>query len=93
LEIRNVQWYQTELCHLTVLQSETRKGYAKELLVDAERFARADGARLLQCTIRESNNESQSLFKGFGYLQTSTFRNPVSGNNVAVFQKVLSDAG
>ena len=92
VEVKNVQWYQTEICHLTVAASETRKGHAKALLCEAERVARANGARLLQCTIREGNTDSRSLFEGFGFLHVSTFNNPSSGNNVAVFQKVLSSA-
>jgi len=47
---------------------------------------------LLQCTIREGNAESRSLFERFGFSHVSTFNNPSSGNNVAVFQKVLSSA-
>lgn len=92
VEVKKVQWYQTEICHLTVAASETRKGHAKALLCEAERVARANGARLLQCTIREGNTDSRSLFEGFGFLHVSTFNNPSSGNNVAVFQKVLSSA-
>jgi len=92
VEVKKVQWYQTEICHLTVAASETRKGHAKALLCEAERVARANGARLLQGTIREGNIDSRSLFEGFGFLHVSTFSNPLSGNNVAVFQKVLSSA-
>ena len=92
VEVKSVQWYQTEVLHLTVAASEIRKGHAKALLCEAERVSRANGARVLQCTIRESNAESRSLFEGFGFLHVSTFNNPSSGNNVAVFQKVLSSA-
>ena len=90
VEVKSVQWYQTEVLHLTVATSEIRKGHAKALLCEAERVSRANGARLLQCTIREGNTESRSLFEGFGFSHVSTFNNPNSGNNVAVFQKVLS---
>lgn len=92
VEVKSVQWYQTEVLHLTVAASEIRKGHAKALLCEAERVSRANGARLLQCTIREGNAESRSLFEGFGFSHVSTFNNPSSGNNVAVFQKVLSSA-
>ena len=92
VEIKAVQWYQTEVCHLTVAETETKKGHAKALLCEAERIARASGARILQCTIREDNIASRSLFEGFGFSRTSTFNNPSSGNNVGVFQKVLSSA-
>lgn len=90
VEVKSVQWYQFEVLHLTVAASQMRKGHAKALLCEAERAARAKGARLLQCTIRDGNIESRSLFEGFGFSHVSTFNNPSSGNNVAVFQKVLS---
>lgn len=89
VEIKPVQWYQTEVCHLTIAESETKKGHAKALLCEAERIARANGARILQCTIREDNIASRSLFECFGFSHVSTFNNPSSGNNVGVFQKVL----
>jgi ribosomal protein S18 acetylase RimI-like enzyme len=92
VEAKRVQWYQTEVLHLTVAASQTRKGHAKALLCEAGRVARANGARLLQCTIREGNTESRTLFEGFGFSHISTFNNPSNGNNVAVFQKVLSSA-
>ena len=92
VEVKNIQWYQTEILHLTVAASQTRKGHAKALLCEAERVARAKGARLLQCTIREDNTDSCKLFEGFGFSHINSFHNKRSGNNVAVFQKVLSSA-
>ncbi|PKO51802.1 MAG: hypothetical protein CVU27_05350 [Betaproteobacteria bacterium HGW-Betaproteobacteria-20] len=92
VEVKSVQWYQSEVLHLTVAASQTRKGHAKALLCEAERTAWSRGARLLQCTIRDGNTESRSLFEGFGFSHVSTFNNPISGNNVAIFQKVLSSA-
>ncbi len=92
VEVKNVQWYQAEVLHLTVAVSQTRKGHAKALLCEAEHVARAKGARILQCTIRADNNASRTLFEGFGFSHISTFYNQSSSNNVAVFQKVLSSA-
>ena len=91
LEVKKVQWYQTEVLHLTVAASETRKGHAKTLLREAELISLKNGTRLLQCTIREDNTESRSLFESLGFSQVNTFNNPCSGNNVAVFQKVLTN--
>src|SRR5258706_6073279 len=48
VEVKSVQWYQTEILHLTVVVIEEGRGLAKTLLCDAERLARANGARLLQ---------------------------------------------
>lgn len=92
VEVKKVQWYQTEILHLTVAASHLRQGHAKALLCEAERAARANGARLIQCTIRAGNTESRSLFEGFGFVHVGTFLNQRSGNNVGVFQKILSNA-
>ncbi len=92
VEVKKVQWYQTEVCHLTVAASHARQGHAKALLCEAVRVARANGARLLQCTIRFGNIESEGLFKGFGFVHVGTFLNEGTGNNVGVFQKMLSTA-
>lgn len=92
VEVKSVQWYQTEILHLTVAASQEGKGHAKALLCEAERLARSNGARLLQCTIRQDNIASRKLFEGFGFLHVGTFLNHRSGNNVAVLQKVLSNA-
>jgi ribosomal protein S18 acetylase RimI-like enzyme len=92
VEVKKVQWYQTEILHLTVATSHLRQGHAKALLCEAERVARSDAARLLQCTIRVGNIESQGLFEGFGFVHVGTFLNQGSGNNVGVFQKILSNA-
>jgi L-amino acid N-acyltransferase YncA len=44
----------------------------------------------VQCTIRDDNAESEGLFNKCGFVQTSTFYYPSSGNNVGVWQKVVS---
>lgn len=89
VEIKRVQWYQSEILHLTVDATETRKGHGKSLLQDAEQIARTKGARILQCTIREGNVESSMLFAKCGFVQVGKFYNSNSGNNVAVLQKIL----
>jgi ribosomal protein S18 acetylase RimI-like enzyme len=92
VEVKKVQWYHTEILHLTVALSFEGQGHAKALLREAERAARAEGARLLQCTIRTENTKSRALFEGFGFVHIGTFFNQGSGNNVGVFQKILSAA-
>ena len=92
VEVKEVQWYQAEVLHLTVAEPCERKGHAKALLCEAQRSARAKGARILQCTIRMDNEASRRLFEGFGFLHVGTFLNQFSGNNVGVFQKVLATA-
>jgi ribosomal protein S18 acetylase RimI-like enzyme len=90
VEVKRVQWYQAEVCHLTVAPEFERRGLAKTLLAQVEAEARAGGVRLLQCTIREGNTASRNLFEGAGFRRVSAFHNGATGNNVDVFQKVLS---
>jgi len=92
VEVKKVQWYQTEILHLTVAASYERQGHAKALLCEAERVARANNARLLQCTIRADNSKSRKLFEGFWFSYISTFLNQTSESNIGVFQKILSNA-
>jgi ribosomal protein S18 acetylase RimI-like enzyme len=92
VEVKKVQWYQAELLHLTVDEAYEGMGHAKALLCEAERAGRENGARVLQCTIRTDNLASRKLFEGFGFSHVSTFLNQDSGNNVGVFQKVLTSA-
>ena len=89
VEVKKVQWYQTEILHLTVAPSHERQGHAKALLCETERVVRVNGARLLQCTIRVGNTASRSLFENFGFSHVGSFFNQKSGNNVDVFQKIL----
>lgn len=90
IEVKKVQWYQTEVLHLAVGAAHVRKGHAKALLIEAENRARENGARILQCTIREDNSASRKLFESNGFKHVNLFGNSASGNNVAVLQKVLS---
>src|SRR6185312_1702884 len=54
-ELKKVQWYQFELLHVTVAQQNRRQGYARSLVVEAEKLAILLGARILQSTIRAGN--------------------------------------
>lgn len=92
VEVKKVQWYHSEILHLAVALSHEGKGHAKALLCKAERVARTNGARLLQCTIRAGNTASKKLFEGFGFVHVGTFLNQGTGNNVGIFQKILSNA-
>jgi ribosomal protein S18 acetylase RimI-like enzyme len=90
VEVKKVQWYQAEILHLTVAKQYARLGHAKRLLQEAEQAARAHNARILQCTIRESNGPSRALFETCGFRLVSEFFNAHSGNNIGVFQKSLA---
>lgn len=92
LELKNVQWYQGELCHLTVDSAFEGKGHAQNLCAEVERRAAARGFRILQCTIREGNRDSEDFFTKAGFKAVSRFHNQMSGNNVSVWHKVLAPA-
>src|SRR5947209_5092477 len=55
VERKSVQWYQWEICHLSVKSEWEGKGIASIVYARAEESARSGGARILQCTIREGN--------------------------------------
>jgi ribosomal protein S18 acetylase RimI-like enzyme len=86
---KEVQWYQWEICHLSVAESHLGNGYGRELLALAEEKALAGNAQILQCTIRSNNAASRSLFQQSGYQKVNSFRNRQSGNEVFVYQKVI----
>ena len=92
VEIKSVQWYQFEVLHLSVADGHTGKGVARSLLAKAAQAASDKRARVLQCTIRSGNTESEGLFSSCGFACVSTFRNQASGNTVGVWQRVLSPA-
>jgi len=89
VELKKVQWYQSEVCHLTVAAEHERQGHAKALIHGAEKAAIQHGSRLLQCTIREDNAASRTLFEYFGFRVVGQFYNRLTDNNVDVLQKVL----
>jgi ribosomal protein S18 acetylase RimI-like enzyme len=90
VELRRVQWYQLEIDHLTVAPAARARGLAFGLLQRCEAQARERGGRLLQCTIREGNAASERLFERNGFTRVGGFFNAATGNNVGVWQKVLS---
>lgn len=90
IECKKVQWYQYEVCHLTVNPNHRGKGQGQKILNKAIAYAKANRGRIVQCTIRENNLASAGLFKKIGFSKVSTFYYPDSGNNVNVWQKVVS---
>lgn len=90
IETKRVQWYQWEVCHLTVATNYEGRGYGSRMIQKAEEKAKLGGARIVQCTIRADNEASNRAFEKNGYKQTSCFFNSVSGNDVLIWQKVIS---
>jgi ribosomal protein S18 acetylase RimI-like enzyme len=84
VQVKRVQWYQAELCHLTIHEDYENQGHARQLALDAEKVALSVGARILQCTIRDGNGGSERLFRAAGYCRAATFYNQHSENYVCV---------
>jgi ribosomal protein S18 acetylase RimI-like enzyme len=61
VEVKKVQWYQWEICHLSVSEAHERQGLGKQLLRQAEDKAKSSGARIVQCTIRVGNEGRANL--------------------------------
>jgi ribosomal protein S18 acetylase RimI-like enzyme len=88
IQVKKVQWYQAETCHLTVHPAYRRQGFGTALKHAAENEARALGAKIAQCTVREDNIASRELSRGAGWSEVSAFRGD-RGNMVRVYQKTL----
>jgi len=88
-QLKKVQWYQAEICHVTTHPGFARQKRGLRMLQRAEVEAKEQGARLLQCTIRVGNEESEGLFAKAKFKRGVAFLNPQSGNVVCVWAKAL----
>lgn len=89
VERKKVQWYQWEICHLSVAIEWEGKGLASIVYQRAEEAARSGGACILQCTIREGNERSERFFGKRGFIKVGRFFYALTDNTVGVWQKVL----
>jgi ribosomal protein S18 acetylase RimI-like enzyme len=90
VRVREVQWYQWEIDHLSVRPDVRCHGIGTELVREAEERAKQQGALIAQCTIRDGNEASEALFRKRGYTATVTFMSPHTGNHVTAYQKTLT---
>ena len=72
VERKRVQWYQWEICHLSVAADWEGKGLAFAVYTRAEAASRAGGAYILQCTIRHGNKGSEEFFRRQGFASVDT---------------------
>ena len=89
VERKKVQWYQWEICHLSVPKEWGGKGVAFAVYQRAAAAARAGGARVLQCTIRKGNDDSEKFFLRQGFTKVGSFFYDGTGNTVGIWQKVI----
>lgn len=92
VEVKPVQWYQSEIDHLSVHPEAEGRGIGFSLVEEAELKAIQQGARIAQCTIRADNERSQAVFQRRGFAPAVSFCNRDSGNHVTVYQKALVTA-
>jgi ribosomal protein S18 acetylase RimI-like enzyme len=90
IQMRAVQWYQTELLHLAVAQEYEGRRLAIKLGKMAEEWAIGEGARILQATVREDNTQMVRGLQLFNWTIVNKFYNHRTENNVLILQKVLS---
>lgn len=88
---KELQWYHWEICHLSVAPECEGKGLAFKVYKRAEDKAIANNVRLLQCTIREGNEDSEKFFTRQEFTKVNRFVNTRTGNVVGVWQKVLAE--
>ena len=89
-QVLQVQWYQWELLHVSVLTEKEGLGFANRAAQAAEELAISKGAQILQCTIREDNERSWKLFERNDFKRVNQFYNAESGRWLFIYQKILS---
>jgi len=90
-EFKKVQWYQWEICHVSVLEKFEGNGFGSTIVKRVESKIKDGGGRIAQCTIRNGNHGSELLFLAKGYLKTISFYNSSTGNGVNVYQKNITE--
>ncbi len=90
VRVQRVQWYQAEISHLSVHPDNGQSGIGSALLSRAMQQATASGARIAQCTIRDSNKPSIMFFTKHRFIPTIEFFYPPTGNTVRVFQRLIT---
>jgi len=90
IEVKKVQWYQWEISHLSVSLAFENQGIGRMMIQRAEQRATVGRAKVLQCTIRKGNESSEHTFHSSGFNQVSVFYNPITRNEVTVWQKIIS---
>jgi N-acetylglutamate synthase-like GNAT family acetyltransferase len=85
--IKKLNWYLTEIKHLVVHPNYRNQGFGRAA-VERCTEAKAKGARIAQCTIRNDNTASESLFGSEGFQCVGHFEG-LGRTDVGLWQKVL----
>lgn len=89
VQVKKIQWYQSEICHFSIKEEYEGKGKSYELIKMAEEKAKNENSRIIQCTIRKDNTKSINFFTKNNYIQVNEFFNKNTNNNVLIFQKII----
>ena len=89
VELKRVQWYQWEIRHLSVREDSEGKGLAFTVYSRAEAAALQRGAGVLQCTIRQGNEDSEKFFRRQGFTRVGAFYYQTTNNPTLAETKAL----
>ena len=88
---KQVQWYQWELCHLSVALEHESTGKAYKVARKAIQHAIDNGAKIIQCTISETNYKSWRLCERNGFKKATRFYNDKSKKNLLLYHRVVKE--
>lgn len=88
--VKYVQWYQCEICHLSVSKSHRGLGLGAKLVARAITYATKKNFKISQITIREDNIISQRVFEKFGFKHMNSFFNNKSAHRIKLYQLNLN---
>lgn len=89
VQVKKIQWYQSEICHFSIKEEYEGKGKSYELIKMAEEKAKNENSRVIQCTIRKNNTKSINFFTKNNYIKVNEFLNRETNNNVLILQKII----
>lgn len=87
--VQVTNWYNAEITHVVVRQDWRGKGISAALMTLAERRAVAMDRPVVSATTRQSNFAAQVLFFAQGYNKVCTFRSPMTGYKLVLWQKAV----
>lgn len=86
VSLKKNNWYSYEVMHMVVIPPYRNMGYGKRLIDDCITRAKSKGCKILQCTIKNTNEISKKVFLNKDFRCTSQFVNNNTGNTIEVYQ-------
>lgn len=85
---RMLNWCVGEVSHLSVLESHEGRGIATNLVMRSVQTLRDGGARVVLCTIVQSNRRSIRCFEAQGFVRTALIPG-ASGRPLGLYQRLV----